>query len=262
MNVRRIEQRPLFLHPPTQCFEYPEIPLVETRTQLQGSKFETSETLWNSIRKQSPPQRSNQNVHMDPRYQKPQHYSQIQKHRQLPPVEVNEMGPTIQQGVIQHPARQGTLPRSTDTANVAQSLRITQTAAPASSRNHINGNTMSDPEGTGRDRLPDCDHNNNDNGGNNGYVIKCIHENRPFPLNDVARPVFVNHYYAGELLVPVTNKKLIHLDECDTSMENSMRNPKSQGSNRESVQTLWELLRIPISTNKDFRVTGPPDNSL
>ena len=30
----------------------------------------------------------------------------------------------------------------------------------------------------------------------NGYVINCIHENRPFTMNDVGRPVFVNHYYA------------------------------------------------------------------
>ena len=90
---------------------------------------------------------------------------------------------------------------------------------------------------SGRDRLPDCDHNNNDNGDNNGYIVNCIHENRLFPLNDVARPVFMNHYYAGESWVLVTNKKLICLDECDASMENSMRNPQSQGSNRESVET-------------------------
>ena len=41
----------------------------------------------------------------------------------------------------------------------------------------------------------------------NGYVINCIHENRPFTVNDVGRPVFVNHYYAGEAFIPVTNKK-------------------------------------------------------
>ena len=150
-----------------------------------------------------------------------------------------------------------TLPGSTATANTAQSLRMPQTAAPASSRNHINSNPVSDSEGNGRDRLPDCDHNNNDNGDNNGYVVNCIHENKPFPLNDVARPEFVNHYYAVESWAPVTYKKLIHLDECGASMENSMRNPQSQGSNCKSVETLQESLRILISTNKDFRVTGP-----
>ena len=28
----------------------------------------------------------------------------------------------------------------------------------------------------------------------NGYVLNCIHESRPLTLNDVGRPVFVNHY--------------------------------------------------------------------
>ena len=64
--------------------------------------------------------------------------------------------------------------------------------------------------------------------GENGYVIKCIHENRPFTVNDVGRPVFVNHYYAGEAFIPVTNKKLIKLDECDVSTEILMRNAQPQ----------------------------------
>ena len=85
-------------------------------------------------------------------------------------------------------------------------------------------------------------------------------ENRPFPSNDIARPVFMNHYYAGESLVPVTSKKLIRLDECDTSTENSMRNPQLQGINHESVETSCSSLRIPISTNRNFRMTVPPDS--
>ena len=68
----------------------------------------------------------------------------------------------------------------------------------------------------------------------NGYVINCIHENRPFTVNDVGRPVFVNHYYAGEAFIPVTNKKLIKLDECDVSTEISLRNAQLQGMERES----------------------------
>ena len=70
---------------------------------------------------------------------------------------------------------------------------------------------MSDPEGNGKDRLPDCDHNNNDNGGSNSNIINCIHKNRPFPLNDFARPIFLNHYYAGKSLVLVTSKSLFIL---------------------------------------------------
>ena len=63
----------------------------------------------------------------------------------------------------------------------------------------------------------------------NGYVLNCIHENRPFTVNDVGRSVFVNHYYVGEALIPVTNKKLIKLDECDVSTEISLRNAQMQG---------------------------------
>ena len=67
----------------------------------------------------------------------------------------------------------------------------------------------------------------------NGYVINCIHENRPFTVNDVGRPVFVNHYYAGEAFIPVTNKKLMKLDECDVSTEISLKNAQPQGMERE-----------------------------
>ena len=74
---------------------------------------------------------------------------------------------------------------------------------------HSNGNTMSDLEGNGRDRLPDRDDNNNGNYDNTGYIVNCIHKNRPFLLNDIARPVFMNNYYAGEHLIPATSKKLI-----------------------------------------------------
>ena len=69
--------------------------------------------------------------------------------------------------------------------------------------------------------------------GENGYVINCIHENRPFTVNYVSRPVFVNHYYAGEAFIPVTNKRLIKLDECDVSTEISLRNAQPQDVERE-----------------------------
>ena len=67
----------------------------------------------------------------------------------------------------------------------------------------------------------------------NGYVLNCIHESRPLTLNDVGRPVFVNHYYVGEAFIPATSKKLIKLDECDVSTENSLRNVQQQGAERE-----------------------------
>ena len=65
------------------------------------------------------------------------------------------------------------------------------------------------------------------------YVLNCIHKNRPLTLNDVGRPVFVNHYYVGEAFIPVTSKKLIKLDGCDVSSENSLRNVQQQGALRE-----------------------------
>ena len=52
-------------------------------------------------------------------------------------------------------------------------------------------------------------------------------------MNDVARPVFVNHYYVGEAFIPATSKKLIKLDKCDVSTENSLRNVQQQGAERE-----------------------------
>ena len=53
-----------------------------------------------------------------------------------------------------------------------------------------------------RDRMPkqEGDPAQNDN------ILNCIHKSRPLTLNDVARPVFVNHYYAGEVFVPATSK--------------------------------------------------------
>ena len=63
----------------------------------------------------------------------------------------------------------------------------------------------------------------------NGYIINCIHESRPFTVNDVGRPVFVNHYSVGETFVPVTIKIFIKLDECDVSTEISLRNSQPRG---------------------------------
>ena len=76
----------------------------------------------------------------------------------------------------------------------------------------------------------------------NGYILNCIHESRPLTLNNVGRPVFVNHYYAGEAFIPVTNKKLIKLDECDMSTESSLKTAQPQGMEckyREHSQNSW-----------------------
>ena len=52
----------------------------------------------------------------------------------------------------------------------------------------------------------------------------------------------MNHYYAGEAFIPITSKKLIKLDECDVSSENSLRNVQQQGAlceYREHPQSSW-----------------------
>ena len=61
---------------------------------------------------QLPHQRSCQDVCMDPSYQEPPQYAEINYHRPSPqrPVEVNKIGPTIQQSVIQHPVQRHTQP--------------------------------------------------------------------------------------------------------------------------------------------------------
>ena len=178
--------------------------------------------------KQLPYQRSCQDVRMDPRYQKPPQYAEINYHRVSPqsPVEVNEIGPTIQQGVIQCLVQRHTQVargprRQTVPVNVQQTTSIPSL--------QIKGNSHTCEK---QERHQE----------ENGYVINCIHENRPFTVNDVGRPVFVNHYYVGEVFIPVTNKKLIKLDECDVSTEISLKSPQPQGMARkfrEHSQNSW-----------------------
>ena len=94
------------------------------------------------------------------------------------------------------------------------------------------------------------DRNQENDPDQNGYIFNCIHESRPFTVNDVGRPVFVNHYYVGEAFIPVTNKKLIKLDECDVSTEISLRNAQPQGMERESKEH-----------SQNSRITRQPDEA-
>ena len=189
--------------------------------------------------KHLPHQRSCQDVCMDPRYQKPPQYAEINYHRPSPqmPVEVNEIGPTIQQGVIQCPVQRHTQaaggPRRPTVPVSAQ-----QTMSVPSLQINENGSARE------RDRKQESDIDQN------GYVFNCIHENRPFTVNDVGRPVFVNHYYAGEAFIPVTNKKLIKLDECDVSTGISLRNAQPQGMEREFKEH-----------SQNSRITRQPDET-
>ena len=228
VNPQEQPQQPLFTHPPVQCYNPTVIPQIavhnltpqreerESREHSRKSPQNQMKEVGTPMSKQLPHQRSCQDVRMDPHYQEPPQYAEINYHQPSPqrPVEVNEIGPTIQQGVIQRPVQRHTQPadgprRPTVPVN-AQTTRV-----PSLQVNN-NGGTHE------RDRKQES------NPEKNSYVINCIHENRPFTVNDVGRPVFVNHYYAGEAFIPVTNKRLIKLDECDVSTEISLRNAQLQ----------------------------------
>ena len=159
---------------------------------------------------------------MDPRYQEPPQYAEINYHRSSPqrPGEVNEIGPTIHQGVIQRPVHRHTQPTEGPRRPTVPVNEQQMTSVPSL---QINNNRGTHERARQQESDPE----------ENGYVINCSHENRPFTVNDVGRPVFVNHYYAGEAFIPVTNKKLIKLDECDVSTETSLRNAQPQAMERE-----------------------------
>ena len=215
------QPQPLFPHPPVERYNPTVIPRMQMHNVTpQKEKRESREhsrkppqhqmrEVQTTMSQQLPHQRSCQDVRMDPRYQEPPQYAERNHHRPSPQslVEVNEIGPTIQQGVIQRPVQRHTQPterprRRTVPVNAQQMTSVHSL--------QVNDRKQeSDPE-------------------ENGYVINCIHENRPFTVNDLGRPVFVNHYYAGEAFIPVTNKQLIKLDECDVSTENSLRSTQPQ----------------------------------
>ena len=220
------QPQPLFPHPPVQHYNPTVIPRMQmhnvtpqrekhkSREYSRKSSQHQMREVQSTISKQLPHRRSCQDVRMDPHYQEPPQYAEINHHRPSPqsPVEVNEIGPTIQQGVIQRPVQRHIQPtegprRPTVPVNAQQMTSVHSL--------QINDRKQeSDPE-------------------ENGYVINCIHENRPFTVNDVGRPVFVNHYYAGEAFIPLTNKQLIKLDECDVLTEISLRNAQPQAIERE-----------------------------
>ena len=194
----------------------------ESREHSQKSPKNQMKEVRTLMSNQFPHQMSCQDIRMDPRYQKPSQYAGINYHRPPPqtPVEVNEIGSTIQQGIIQrlvqgHTQAAGGPRRPTVPVNVQ--LTIT---APNLQTKGSGGEYERDRK---QERNPE----------ENGYIINCIHENRPFTVNDVGRPMFVNHYYVGEAFIPVTNKKLIKLDECDVSTEISLKNAQLRGMERE-----------------------------
>ena len=230
VNPQERLQQPLFPHPPVQRYNPTVIPQIamhnlttqdeecKSREHSRKSQQNQMKEVWTLMSKQFPHQRSCQDVRMDPHYQKPPQYAEISYHRPSPqtPVEVNEIGPSIQQGVIQRPVQRHTQAAGERTRRPTVPVNVQQTTSVPSLQIDGNGGTR---ERDGKEeRDPE----------ENGYVINCIHESRPFTVNDVGRPVFVNHYYAGKAFIPVTNKRLIKLDECDVSTEISLRNAQPQ----------------------------------
>ena len=197
----------------------------ESREHSQKSPQKQVKEIRTPMSNQLPYQRSCQDVRMDPRYQKPPQYAEIDQHWPVPqmPIEVNEIGPTIQQGVIQCPAQRHT--QATGGRQRGSTVPVNRQQITSVPDLQISENR----DARERDRMPKQEGDPDQN----EYVLNCIHESRPFTVNDVGRPVFVNHYYVGEAFIPITSKKLIKLDECDVSTESSLRNAQPQGMERE-----------------------------
>ena len=224
VNSQEQPQQPLFPHPPVQRYNPTVKPQIAMHNLApQAEEHESREHSRTPMLKQLPHQRSCQDVRMDPHYQKPPQYAEINYHRPSPqmPVEVNEIGPTIQQCVIQRPVQRHTQ---------AAGERPRGSTIPVNAQQIMSVPSLQINEGGSaceRDRKQESDPDQN------GYVFSCIHRNRPFTVNNVGRPVFVNHYYTGEAFIPITSKKLIKLDECDASTESSLKNAQPQGMESE-----------------------------
>ena len=165
-------------------------------------------------------QLNSQDVRTDPRFRHPPpHYSQIPLHRQIPPVEVNELGPTIQQGVIQRP-------KERTEGNIEGRLRTEVRSERLSERN--DGTNIAQSSHT----RPNVRQHN----------IKVLPEGYQLALNETVRPVFVNHYYAGEAVVSGTNRRYIRLDDCDVLSESVQGIQQTQAVDREFIEHSRESL--------------------
>ena len=109
-----------------------------------------------------------------------------------------------------------------------------------SNQGHSNGDIWPDPEVNGRGRLPEHDPTKS------GYATNALHEGRPLSINDIDRPVFVNHYYAaGE--PQFTSKRLIRIDECDEQSMYSLSGTNTKGVPSKHSKLLLHLMDMPTS---------------
>ena len=136
---------------------------------------------------------------------------------------MNELGPTIQRGVIQQPVERTEINR--------QVRPQTETSVePLSDRNDGVNVTQGFESNT---RKNTRQHN-----------IKVFPEGYQLALNETVRPVFVNHYYAGEAVVSGTNRRYIRLDDCDVLSESVQGIQQGQAVNREFTEHSRESLPI------------------
>ena len=149
------------------------------------------------------------------------------------------MGPTIQRGIIQCLVQKGQPPAGGQISrNVLHPGERAQSNSMLPGQEHCRVNQPSGLQQEGIGTLPQNEvYPNPDD-----QVSDCVRGYRPLPMNEVARPVFVNHYCAGEAVA--TYRKLIRLEDWDVSMENSVLNRQAQGGSCEDVECSQNLPKV------------------
>ena len=131
------------------------------------------------------------------------------------------MGPTIQRGVIQCPLQKPQPAVGEPMArNVLHSREGQQSSSilPGQEQGRVSQAPRAQQDRMGTLPGNEVYLNRDDN------VTDSVRGCRSFPLNEVARPVFVN-YYAGESVA--TNRRLIRLEDSDVSVENLVSNQQA-----------------------------------
>ena len=85
------------------------------------------------------------------------------------------------------------------------------------------------------------------------HNIKVLPEGYQSALNETVRPVFVNHYYAGEAVVSGTNRRYIRLDDCDVLSESVQGIQQMQAVDREFIEHSRESLPTRCPPSKTTR---------
>ena len=186
VNTQEPNQRPRFPHPPTQHFkptcdttnrdEQLEVTSGRTRIQRTFSKIATDTNKRSTAPnvKTAPSSKKLPRCSYGPMLPETPHYSQIHHHRPIPqqPIEVNEIGLTIQQGMIQCPVQRSTQATGVRPRESAPPIKTQQTAERVPRSEITENDATWGPERHQRNRLPkqEGDPNHND------YILNCVHE--------------------------------------------------------------------------------------